>query len=70
MMKELQESQLKLDDLIDRKELAKMFGVSEPTVRRWQARGLPYVRLGVKVFFFEQDVVNWMGALRRVEEAT
>jgi len=59
--------ELKYSDLMDRKSLAKMFGVSTMTIYTWQQRALPYVRIGSKTYYFEQSVLEWLKSRETVE---
>ena len=54
--------------LLSARAVAAMCGVSVSTVRRWKARGLPYVRLGGTVRF-ERQVVEQLVAAGRCTEA-
>ncbi len=60
----------KLEDLISEADLAKLFGVSKQTVAKWRYEGgLSYVKAGIKSFFIEADVLQWL-AKRRVDKTT
>lgn len=45
---------------ITEKELTEMFGVCMETVRRWRKRdGLPYTKVGKKIFINFEDFTKW-----------
>jgi excisionase family DNA binding protein len=53
--------QLKLSDLISEEELAKFFGIGRPTIANWRLnKGLPYIKVGIRSYFIEEDVVSWL----------
>jgi hypothetical protein len=48
--------------------LAKFFGVSKQTVANYRYEGgLSYVKVGIKSFFIEADILQWL-AKRRVDK--
>lgn len=54
---------IKLEDkgLLTRAALAKEFGVTESTIKRWQIEDdMPVVRVGKQRYYDIDDVVRWM----------
>ncbi len=49
-------------ELITQEELAKMLRVSEGYLKnqRWKKEGIPYVKIGSKVFYDREDVMAWV----------
>jgi hypothetical protein len=51
-------------EIIDRSELLKRLGITEPTVIRWTKRGLiPEIRIGSNVRY------NWMAVVKSLESS-
>ena len=48
--------------LIDIEGFSELTGVPVPTIRHWRARGEcpPAIRLGKRVFWKEQDILDWI----------
>lgn len=51
-----------MEPLLNLKEVAAILGVSERTVKRLTAKGLPSVRVGRAVRFVQADVFRWVEA--------
>ena len=49
-----------LKDFLSAKELAEALGVSIDTVLRWRDRGLPFYRVGKRVWFDQYEVVEFI----------
>ncbi len=54
-----------LDEFISAENLAKSLGVSKQTLLKWRGRGLPFVRIGFKVFFRKSSVAAWLAGRER-----
>jgi len=49
-----------LKDLLSAKELAEVLGVSTDTVLGWRDKGLPFYRIGKRVWFEQHEVVEFI----------
>ena len=56
-----------LKDLLSAKELAEVFGVTIDTVFEWRDRGLPFYRIGKRVWFEQHEVAEFIKTHLRVE---
>ena len=52
-----------LPEILDSHEMSNIFGISRLTLARWRARGLPYIRIGIKCYFIESSVFEWLRTL-------
>ena len=50
----------RLSDLITQKNVIKALSTSGETLRAYRQRGLPYVNVGGKILYWEQDLVEWL----------
>lgn len=52
------------DELLDTRDVAKLFGMSEVTLRKWRIKGdgPRFVRLGRAVRYLRSSVDAWMSA--------
>jgi phage terminase Nu1 subunit (DNA packaging protein) len=47
--------------LLKRKDLARVLGVAEITIKRWQEQGLPCIRINTKSLYYDiNEVRAWM----------
>jgi excisionase family DNA binding protein len=51
-----------LDGLMTPKQLAGCLKISRGTVQRHLVRGIPHERLGARIYFKLDDVMNWLRA--------
>jgi hypothetical protein len=49
---------LKLDQLISEKNLADAMGISKPSLYELRRKGLPWVSIGNKVFYYEETFMK------------
>ena len=49
-----------LRDFLSAKELAEVLGVTIDTVLEWRDRGLPFYRIGKRVWFEQQEVAQFI----------
>jgi len=56
-----------LKDFLSAKELAEVFGVTIDTVFEWREKGLPFYRVGKKVWFEQHQVAEFIMTQLRVE---
>ena len=56
---------------ISRPDLAQQLGVTEDTLRRWNAArsGPPCIRAGRKIYYRRSGVQDWLDDLERLEQA-
>ena len=49
-------------DLLTQKEAAVMIRMSEAWFerQRWEHKGIPYIKIGGRVFYDKDDVVSWI----------
>ncbi len=49
-------------DLITQKEAANMLRMSEAWFerQRWEKKGIPYIKVGGRVFYEKQDLITWV----------
>jgi Fic family protein len=52
-------------EYLTRKDVAKQFSVSLPTVHAYMHQGLPYIKKGAKTLFKAQDVYDFFEAGRK-----
>jgi predicted DNA-binding transcriptional regulator AlpA len=61
-----QEPGLKLDELLDRKTVAKLLGISPATLKTWvcERKGPPFYKMGTgrgsRVYYQRSDVEEWL----------
>ena len=53
-------SELKLENLISEKALAKALGISRAPLLKYRSKGCPYLRIGGRVFYGEQSFMEWI----------
>lgn len=53
-------SDMNLDNYYDRNTIGKYYCVSITTVREWEKRGLPCIRIGGAIRYRFRDVVRWV----------
>jgi len=51
---------VELKDFLSAKELAEVLGVTTDTVLEWRHRGLPYYRIGKRVWFEQHEVAEFI----------
>lgn len=54
------EERLRVDRLISEKNLAEALGVSKSTLYQFRQKGLPWLKLGGKVFYHESIFMEWV----------
>ena len=52
-----------LPEILDSHEMSEIFGISRLTLARWRERGLPYIRIGIKCYFIESSILEWLKTL-------
>ncbi len=57
-----------LSEFITAESLCKHLGISKSVLARWRDRGLPYVRVGLKLYFREASVATWLMTQERTHE--
>ena len=56
-----------LKDFLSAKELAEVLGVTTDTVFEWRDKGLPFYRIGKRVWFEQHEVAEFIKTHLRVE---
>ena len=46
--------------MLSKKELAQELNVSQMTINRLMAKGLPYIKVGKQVRFVLEEVIEWL----------
>jgi len=46
--------------LIATKELSELIGVTEVTIWRWRKEGMPFKKLGTRIRFEYDSVIEWL----------
>ena len=59
---------LEVNQILTPKDLAEYLRVSKTTVNGWRDRGLPYIKLGSKIYFYGPDFVQWCLKHRRTRQ--
>ncbi len=56
-------------DLITQKEMANMLKMSESWLekQRWRKKGIPFVKIGGRIFYDKQDIVEWLNRHKNLE---
>ncbi len=49
-----------LNDFIAAEKLTKILGISREVLLGWLDKGLPYIRIGVRLYFHEPAVAAWL----------
>ncbi len=55
-----------LSDFVAADALAKHLGISRAVLLAWRERGLPYIRVGMQVYFLESAVAAWLASQQKV----
>jgi len=58
-----------LEEFISAEQLTKHLGISRAILGRWMDRGLPYIRVGVRLYFREASVAAWLGSEEKVRQS-
>lgn len=56
-----------LPEILDSYDMSEIFGVSRQTLSRWREKGLPYIRIGIKYYYIEASVLDWLKTLETRE---
>ena len=51
---------LKLEKFMPHETLANILGIKSGLLREWRKKGLPFIRIGTKVFYHETEVCQWL----------
>lgn len=53
-------------DLLTQKEAAKLLRMSESWLEkhRWQKDGVPYVKIGGRIFYQKVDLIKWLKTMK------
>ncbi len=51
---------MKLEDLLEEKELAKFLKVSRVTLLDYRHRGLPWLKIGGRVYYDQSEFLGWI----------
>ena len=58
-------SKLRIDQLWPGNTLAESLGISKGSLDSWRRKyGLPFVRLGARIFYLEPDFMMWVASRR------
>lgn len=57
-----------LEEFISAENLTKHLGVTRAVLSRWQDRGLPYIRIGLRLYFREASVAGWLAGQEKVRQ--
>lgn len=49
-----------MNDMLNTKELAKVFKVHPLTITRWREKGLPFYKIGSSIRFDVEEVKQWV----------
>ncbi len=59
-----------LAEFISAEALCKHLGISRDVLRTWVAeKGLPYIRVGIKLYFHEPALADWLKGQERIQGA-
>ncbi len=58
-----------LSEFIPADNLQGHLKITRPVLRAWIARGLPYVRVGLRLYFREKSVAAWLSQQERTRDA-
>ncbi len=55
-------------DLITQKEVASMLKMSESWLekQRWKKQGIPFIKVGGRIFYDKQDIIEWLKTHRNL----
>lgn len=56
---------MKIEELIEEGSLSKSLRVSRATLNEYRHQGLPYLKLGSRVFYVEADLMAWLSKNRQ-----
>jgi hypothetical protein len=56
---------MKLEELLEERELAKSLKVSRQTMLEYRHQGLPWIKLGQRVFYEEAEFTAWISKNRK-----
>jgi len=59
-------SDLKIEQLIREADLCKALKVSRETLLKFRSKGCPWISIGGRVFYHEQEFMEWLFKNRRV----
>ena len=60
MERKKMEERLRVDRLVSEKNLGEALGVSKSTLYQFRQKGLPWLKLGGKVFYHESVFMEWI----------
>ena len=58
-----------LEAFISAEQLTKHLGISRAVLGRWMDHGLPYIRVGLKLYFREASVAAWLASQEKVRQS-
>jgi hypothetical protein len=58
-----------LSEFVSAEALSKHLGVTRAVLRAWIAKGLPFIRVGMRTYFHEPAVASWLKRQERTEGA-
>ncbi len=62
------ESATSLEEFISAEQMTKHLGITRTVLGRWMDRGLPYIRVGLRLYFREASVAAWLARQEKVRQ--
>ncbi len=57
-----------LSDFISAESLTTRLGITRAVLSRWIEKGLPYIRVGLRLYFHEASVAGWLARQERTRD--
>ena len=64
----MEKGELKIEDLVSETELADYLKVSRAVLLRLRSQGAPYVKIGLKTFYFIPNILKWVKSREKNSE--
>lgn len=58
-----------LNEFVSAEALTKHLGITRQVLLAWIEKGLPYIRVGVRLYFLEASVAGWLVSRERTRDA-
>jgi len=49
--------------LLSNNDMMEIFGATKGLIRSWRDKGLPYIKVGIRYFYIEANVLEWLKAV-------
>ncbi len=57
-----------LSEFLSAESLVKSLGISRAVLLAWTERGLPFIRVGMRLYFHEPAVASWLKTQEKVRD--